>query len=416
MAHSHSPVHSVPDDDVPLRGTIRIAVVVIAIATLVGLVVLWPRGDAPDLAGTTRGIDYVEATVTGVEVVDCADPLEGLPTQCQAVAIDVSSGPTEGDSAVFLSSLADFSAPDFARGDDVVLAYNELAPAGFQYVFLEFQRGTPLLALALVFVVVVVAFGRWKGFRALLGLGLSLAVIVGFLLPSLLRDNNALAVALVTTSVVAFTALYLAHGVSRSTSIALLGTLASVTVIALGAVFLTEVAELSGLSDESFQILRVTAQAVEPRGILIAGIVIGALGVLDDVTVTQVSAVTELRRANPALSRKNLYRGAIRIGRDHVASTVNTLVLAYVGAALALMLFFLQEGRSITQVLNREIVAIEAVRILVGSIGLILSVPLTTALAVAVASPRSEQSAEPEPAGPVPSSPSWDDFGPVDGT
>lgn len=388
-------------------------------ATVVGLAVLWPTGEAPDLGATTDGIDYADATVTSVELVDCNDPLEGLPTQCQFVEASVTSGPTDGASATFLSSLADFSVSRFDVGDDVVLAYNELAPADFRYAFVEFQRDVPLAMLGVAFVVVVVGFGRWKGARALAGLAVSLAVIVGFLLPSLLRDNNAVAVALVTTSVVAFAALYLAHGVSKGTTVALLGTLSSVVVITTLAAVFAAAAELSGLSGESFQLLRVTAEAIEPRGVLLAGIVIGALGVLDDVTVTQVSAVTELRLANPDLLRRDLYRSAIRIGRDHVASTVNTLVLAYVGASLALMLFFLQEGRSISQVLGREVVAIEITRALIGSIGLILSVPLTTALAVVVGeagdrpphshahgrSRRDAGATEPLP-------PSWDDFGP----
>ncbi|CAA9226543.1 MAG: YibE/F family protein [uncultured Acidimicrobiales bacterium] len=366
----------------PLARVLGLLVVVVGAFTALGLAVLWPSGDAPDLSGSTAGLDYVDAQVTAVEVVGCTDPAEGLPTECQAVSVRVSSGPDEGEPATFFSSLADFRAPSFSAGDRLVLVYNRLAPAPFQYVFVEFQRDTPLLLLGLAFVLVVVAFGRWKGVRALAGLGVSLAVIVGFLLPSLLRDHNAIAVALVTTSVVAFASLYLAHGVSAATTVALLGTLTSVVAIALLANVMAAAARLTGLSGESFQVLRVTAEAIEPRGILIAGVVIGALGVLDDVTVTQVSAVTELRRAKPDLSRRDLYRSAIRIGRDHVASTVNTLVLAYVGASLALMLFFLQEGRSITQVLGREVVAIEVVRMLVGSIGLILSVPLTTWLAV----------------------------------
>ncbi len=364
-------------------GILRVLVGVIAAATVAGLVVLWPKGDAPDLSATTEGIGFVDATVTGVDIVPCTDPSEGLPTECQSVAVDITSGSRRGEAASFLSSLVDFSAPDFARGDRVVLAENELAPPEFRFSFVELQREVPLLLLGVAFVVVVVAFGRWKGVRALAGLAASLALIVGFLLPSLLRDNNPIAVALVTVSAVAFAALYLTHGVSIATTVALLGTLAAIALTTFLAWIVTTAANLTGISDQSFQVLRVTAEAVEPQGILLAGIVVGVLGVLDDVTVTQVSAVGELRRANPSLPRAALYRSAIRIGRDHVASAVNTLVLAYVGASLALMLFFLQEGRSISQVVSREIVAIEIVRMLVGSIGLILSVPLTTALAVA---------------------------------
>ncbi|HVT78881.1 MAG TPA: YibE/F family protein, partial [Acidimicrobiales bacterium] len=181
-----------------------------------------------------------------------------------------------------------------------------------------------------------------------------------------------------------FAALYIAHGVTRATTVALIGTFASVGLITALAVMFTALANLTGLSDESFQLLRVTASSLDPRGVLVAGIVIGALGVLDDVTVTQVSAVNELRAANPEMTGRDTYRAAVRIGRDHVASTVNTLVLAYVGAALALLLFFFQEGRAVAQVLNREVVAVEISRALIGSIGLIIAVPVTTALAVAV--------------------------------
>lgn len=122
---------------------------VIAAATVAGLVVLWPRGDAPDLSATTEGIGFVDATVTGVDIVPCTDPSEGLPTECQSVAVDLTSGSRRGEAASFLSSLVDFSAPDFSPGDRVVLAENELAPPEFRYSFVELQREVPLLLLGL---------------------------------------------------------------------------------------------------------------------------------------------------------------------------------------------------------------------------------------------------------------------------
>ena len=190
---------------------------------------------------------------------------------------------------------------------------------------------------------------------------------------------------------------------------------------------MVEVAQLSGLATEEAQALRVTASALDLRGLLVAGIVVGALGVLDDVTVTQVAAVAALRRANPALDRVSLYREAIRVGRDHVASTVNTLVLAYAGATLPLVLLFSQGTRSAGRIVTSELVAVEVVRMLVGSIGLILAVPITTALAAAVLTGREQVHAGhdhgPPPAATDPSAggaggtgPSgtgdWDDFGP----
>jgi uncharacterized membrane protein len=396
-------------------------VLAVVVATVVGLIVLWPTGAAPSLEATAAEFANVDATVTDVAPVECLDPAEQMQVPCQRVSVDLTSGPDSGETAFFMKTLVDRRVERFSPGDRVILSHNPLAPEEFRYNFFEFQRETPLVLLAFLFVVVVIGFGRWKGVRALAGLVLSLGVIFVFLLPSLLRGNNAIAVALVTTSLIAFAALYLAHGISLSTTVALLGTLASVALITAMTAVVTQVAELTGLIDGSLQILAVTAEAIDPRGILIAGIVIGALGVLDDVTVTQVSAVAELRRANPSWSGRDLYRSAIRIGRDHVASTVNTLVLAYVGAGLALMLFFFQEGRAPTQVLSREIVAIEIVRMLIGSIGLVLAVPATTALAVVVAEAGNLQGHEghshhavlTDP--PQERIPSWDDFAPESG-
>ncbi|MFP5579313.1 MAG: YibE/F family protein [Acidimicrobiia bacterium] len=423
MPDAHPPAphgHSHGGHDLAIASYMRVVVAVIAVATVIGLVLLWPRGEAPDLAASTSGIDLVDATITGIDTQDCVDPLEGAPTQCRVVSVDLTSGPTAGEPGTFLSSLIDFSQPEFEVGEKVVLSYNELAPPEFQYSFAEYQRRSPLVLLALVFAAVVIGFGRWKGVRALAGLAVSLAVLLVFMLPSILRANNAIAVALVATSAIAFAALYLAHGVSPFTTVALVGTLLSVVFITFVAWLAAGAASLTGLSDGSLQILRVTAEAVDPRAILIAGIVVGALGVLDDVTVTQVSAVAELRDANPGMTRRQVYGAAIRIGRDHITSTVNTLVLAYAGASMALLLYFFQEGRSIGQVLNREVVAVEVIRTLVGSIGLVLSVPITTALAVAISQPAGtshpsrEERRHPTPVErSAPSPASWDDFGPV---
>ncbi|MBL8776536.1 MAG: YibE/F family protein [Acidimicrobiales bacterium] len=428
MAHRHG---NRPEAEHVRRG-LNWFVGAVALVTVLGVVVLWPRGEGPDLGASTQGLIYVDATVTRVDTTDCTDIDEQLPTECQEVTVRLTSGPERNDLATFLSSDIDFSAPEFSEGDDVVLLYNALAPEEFQYSFVEYQRSTPLVWLTVVFVVVVVAVGRWKGVRSLAGLALSLGVIMLFLLPALLRDQNPVAVALVTTSVIAFAALYVAHGIRASTTVALVGTLASVALITVLAAVLAGVAELTGLNDANVQTLRVTASALDLRGIVIAGMVIGALGVLDDVTVTQVAAVDELRHANPDLSARALYQGAMRIGRDHVASTINTLVLAYTGASLALLLFFQQEGRELGRVITREVVAIEIVRALVGSIGLVLSVPITTALAVATlrddapgdasaasatgADRADEASDHPgatadEPGG---GQPRWDDFGPAD--
>lgn len=357
----------------------------IACLTVIGLFIFWPSGEAPELGPTVADLEHFTAEVTEVESIICTDALEQLPTDCQRVSVDITGGSLAGDTGHFLKSMIDRQTPEFAVGDSVILIHNPIAPEDYQLIFFDFQRSIPLLWLVILFAVVVIGFGRWKGLRALLGLTVSGAVIIGFLLPALLRDHHTIGVALVATSVIAFSALYLTHGITLSTTVALLGTLSSVALIAVIAVTFTAFMTITGLTEESVQILTVTTDTIDPRGILIAGMVIGALGVLDDVTITQVSAVAELKKANPGFKPKELYRSAIEIGRAHVASTVNTLVLAYVGASLALVLFFHQEGRSIGQVLSREVVAVEILRMLAGSIGIVAAVPLTTWLAALVA-------------------------------
>jgi uncharacterized membrane protein len=215
----------------------------------------------------------------------------------------------------------------------------------------------------------------------------SIGVLTVFLLPAINEGSSPLAVSLVAASVVAFVALYMAHGVSTRTSVALLGTLASLVITGVLALVFVAAANLTGLADDTVLALQATVGGFDVRGLLLAGIVIGSLGVLDDVTVTQVSAVWELRAANPASTASELYAAAVRIGRDHISSTVNTLVLAYAGASLPLLLLFTQAERSIGEIATSEIVAVEIIRALVGSLGLIASVPITTALAVAATTP-----------------------------
>jgi uncharacterized membrane protein len=298
--------------------------------------------------------------------------------------VRLTSGPDDGEHVDLSVRASQLDVPQLAEGDAIVLRHFPDSPAEFRYAFDDYQRSTPLLWLLAGFVVVVLALGRLQGARALAGLALSLVVLVLFVVPALLRDTPAISVALVGCAAVAFLAIYLAHGVNIASSIALAGTLFSLALTALLAVTVAGATQLSGLASEEAQTLRITADALDLRGLLVAGIVIGALGVLDDVTVSQVSTVAALRRANPDLGLWPLYREAHRVGRDHVASAVNTLVLAYAGASLPLLLFFAQGDQPIARLVTGELVAVEIVRMLVGSIGLVIAVPVTTLLAAAV--------------------------------
>jgi uncharacterized membrane protein len=278
----------------------------------------------------------------------------------------------------------------------VVLSYDPGAEADQQYAFADVERTRPLALLGVLFAVAVIVLGRLTGLRALLGLGLSLLVITAFVLPALIAGSNALLVALAGSALVMFTVLYLAHGVKVQTSIAVLGTLVSLALTVLLAQLFVGLTELTGLGSDETGLISATVD-VDLRGLLLAGIVIGSLGVLDDVTVTQSAAVWELHLAKPTASVRELYTAGIRIGKDHIAATVNTLVLAYVGASLPLLVVYQLAGSGLRDVLTNEVVAQEVVRTLVGSLGLVAAVPVTTLLAaVTVRLDRPEREPAPE--------------------
>lgn len=404
-------------DDSLLGRRLRIAGIAVLALAAVGLVALWPRGDAPDLG--VQPFDFVDATVVGLIEETCPGVEVAGDVGCRVVDVRLTSGPDSGGVGTFTALDTNPEVPDLAEGDDIVLRDVASAPPEFRYSYSDFQRQTPLLLLLVLFTVVVVAFGRWQGLRALLGLGVGVVLLVVFLVPALLRDEPVVLVALTAGVAIAGLALYLAHGFNAATTVALFGTIASLLLVTLLALLAVALAQLSGLAQTEAQVLSVTAGALDLRGLLVAGIVIGALGSLDDVTVSQVSTVAALRRVDPTLGSVALYREAIRVGRDHVASSVNTLVLAYAGASLPLLLFFAQSTQSTGRILTREIVAAEIVRMLVGSIGLIAAVPLTTGLAAWVLSGRGGPDPAPDDhdaAGPrsTDSGPRWDDFGPAD--
>jgi uncharacterized membrane protein len=368
-----------------MRQLLLVATMPFVVGTVIGLIVLWPR-DAPSrsvLAGDVP--DLVDATVVGREPGFCGVGTGGeapADSGCLDITLLIQGGPDDGERASMVFSEGPGSA-HLEVGDHIVVG-RSADPTGTSYYFADFQRRTPLLLLAGLFVGAVVLLGRRRGFMALLSLGISLGILIKFVLPAILAGENPLAVAVVGSSAVMFVALYLTHGFTPQTTSAVLGTLTSlVAICVLGAVFV-ELSNFTGLATEEAGFLQLAAGDINLRGLLLAGLVIGSLGVLDDVTVTQASAVWQLHDANPSRGARDLFRSALEIGRDHIASTVNTLVLAYAGAALPLLILFVVAGPRLGNVITSEVVAEEVVRTLVGSVGLIASVPVTTALAALV--------------------------------
>lgn len=361
MAHGHGTPSQPASPTV--RRTVVAVLVPFVLATIAGLVLLWPSGkDQPTLPAPER----VNATI--LDIKKCPDQEQN--PDCRQAVVELESGEEATVPMPFGAG-----APEFAEGDDVVLGHNE-----GNYEFLDFQRSVPLLALGIAFALAVVVLSRWRGLAALAGLGVSALVLIFFVLPALLDGQSPLPVAVVGAAAIMIATLYLSHGVSVRTSVALIGTLISLTLTGVLGYFVIDGGDFTGLTDQA-QSLAPVADQLDFRGLLLAGLVIGALGVLDDVTVTQTAAVWELSAADPNSRRRDLFAAGLRIGREHVAATVNTLVLAYAGAALPLLMLLVVADQSIGNIVTNEEVAQEVVRALAGSLGIIAAVPVTTALA-----------------------------------
>ena len=393
------------------------------IATAIGAVLLWPaRGDYPlpmQFRSADGGpIQTAEAVVVGQTRADCGELDAGEPTKatpsitgdggaCIASILELKTGPNAGEFTVLSTptnaahrgtSPGDDHTPKgdpdaviagqatFNVGDELRVSVSPTPDGSVRYAFFDFQRGIPLIFWAIAFFVAVVAVATWRGLRAVIGAVFAFAILGFFTLPSILEGHSPVAVAVVSAAAILFPVLYLAHGLSMRTSSALLGTLASLAIaVVLSKLAISSLA-LTGLSGESTKSLQLYQGTISLSGLLLAGFVIGTLGVLNDVTITQASATFELASV-PGESRLDAFRGGMRVGRDHIASTVYTLVFAYAGTALPLLLLFSVAGQPISGLLTGEAVAIELARTFVGGIALALSVPLTTAIAAALVTP-----------------------------
>ena len=391
---------------------------VAALATVVGLVWLWPDGSGRDAAiaqadeiGLVTG--RIEATVESVTDTRCSYATEDNPQDCRTIVVVPDEGPDEGTLVALgeVGLVPGSPVPDVAVGERIILGYE---PSTSFYFYADKERRRPLLWLAGLFAIVVVALGRLRGALALASMALTLVVLIAFVAPSVLDGNDPVLVAVVASSAIAFTSLYLTHGFSPTTTVALAGTLGALGLtLGIAAVFFAA-ADFTGLATEEGLTLPLVADNVNLSSLLLGGAVIGALGALDDVTVTQVATVAELHRRRPDLRVTELITSGIRVGREHIASTVNTLLLAYAGASMPLLMLFAVSTQPLDVVANSELIAVEIVRTLCGSIGLVAAVPLTTALAAAVMALRQElpgsERLEPIAARP----PDWDDFAPRD--
>ena len=271
-------------------------------------------------------------------------------------------------------------------GDRLMVTLTTLPTGEISAQFTDFYRTDSLLLLLGIFILASVLISGWKGVRSVLGILLSLAVIILIILPGIQAGKDPLMISIFGAFLFMAFSLYLVYGWTVKTHAAVLGSLAALAITGILAFIFVNHTRLTGYGDENmFYISQLTGNTLNVRSLLLAGVLIGTLGVLDDLVISQASAVFELFRTNPEQTFKDLYRSAMHIGQDHIAATVNTLVLAYAGASMPMLLLFSYSNVDFTMALNLEFIAEEIVRTLVGSLGLFAAVPITTALSAAIA-------------------------------
>ncbi len=366
----------------PLARTLLAVVVLAGFLAALGMVLLWP-GElrTADLEQTT----LVSGRVVAVEFVAPVGPRDDRSPLDAGGLIILDVEVLGGDDAGTIVPL-DLPAegyPEFRVGDVVELARIDVPGQGPTWFVTDVRRLGPLGWLALAFVGGVLLIGRWRGLRALIGLALSLWVVIGFMLPAILAGSSPPIVALVGGTAILLLTLYLSHGLNAMTTAAAVGTIGALVVTVVIALVAIDGTRITGFSSEDAVYARFALGDLDLRGIVLAGLIVAALGVLDDVTVSQASTVFTVYDADPSQSFGQLFARGMRVGRDHIASVVNTLFLAYAGASLGLLVLFSTSGVPVLELVNSERVAVELVKTMVGSLGLLAAVPLTTLIAAA---------------------------------
>ncbi|WP_426006717.1 YibE/F family protein [Paenarthrobacter sp. NyZ202] len=413
MGHGHS--HGQPEGSAPTpqalasrkRANWLLAAVLVplGVLTLVAMILMWPSGSREGISFASPyqaapGVTFDTGRIQSVVQESCMQTGQSLPGQTDPNQ----GGQQAGSECTFAFTEPDKGGdpvkvvinPDVAKshGVDVGDSIRYLNLSGVQgasqgsgapaYVFVDFVRSVPIALLAVLYAAVVIAVARWRGFRALLGLVGAYAVLVSFILPGLVEGKPPLLLALVGSTVIMIGVLYFAHGFSARTSTALLGTIFGLGITALLAAWATDAANLAGVGDHDAATLVNMSGNISISGIILCGLIISGLGVLNDVTITQSSAVWELYELAPNTSARKLFSSAMRIGRDHIASTVYTIAFAYAGAALPILIIVMLYDRPLDEALTSAELSEEVIRTLVGSIGLVLAIPVTTLIAVLV--------------------------------
>ncbi|MGY1849501.1 MULTISPECIES: YibE/F family protein [unclassified Blastococcus] len=389
-AHSHGPDPDAPPPTEEALGRRRRAVwlmllllVPVGLATVIGLIALWPSGEPTRAEQAAEqalppGTTYPDGRIVSIETFDCGLDPAGPPQTCATAVVEVLEGEGAGNFER-VDMPPEVVAAGVSEGETLVLTRDAGAEGGPTYAFWDYERSTPIIVLAVAFALVVGLVARLRGLASLVGLAFAFFVLLQFVLPGLLSEDSPTLVSLVGSAAIMFVVLYLAHGFSARTTTALVGTLFGLTLVAVMGSLAVSAARLTGLTnDETF-----TLQRYDPTlsfsGLVLAGIVVAGLGVLNDVTITQASAIWQLHEVSPEMTWRELYARGMAVGRDHIASTVYTIVFAYAGAALPLLLLFEIYATPVWTLITSAALAEEVIRTLVGAIALVLAVPVTTA-------------------------------------
>lgn len=312
----------------------------------------------------------------------------GKPQLYQKINIEVIKGSLR-DSKITIESgtVPSANIPKYKVGDKVIVSYTKDFDGNDVFYITDFVRRAPLLYLFIIFVALTVAVAKWRGLLSLVGMGVSFLVIFFLILPKISGGADPVETAILGSFIIIPVTFFLSHGFNKKTGVAMAGTLISLIIVGILAGIFVDLSKLTGFASEEAGFLQtMLGGSINIKGLLLAGIIIGVLGVLDDITISQSAVVFQLKEANEKLKPAQLYKKAMSVGRDHISSMVNTLILVYTGAAMPLLLIFLDSSHPFLEIINYEIVADEVVRTLVGSIGLVLAVPTTTLIATLVAS------------------------------
>ncbi|MEO5315428.1 YibE/F family protein [Pseudarthrobacter sp. CC12] len=369
----------------------------LALLTLVAMIWMWPSGSREGIAlnnpySGAPGATFESGRIQRVLHEGCVQAgNQGSQVQADTECVFAFTEPDKGGTPVKVIINPDVAKSHGVKAGDNI-TYVDLSaspgvassPAAPRYIFVDFVRTVPVLLLAMLYAVVVVTVARWRGLRALMGLVGAFAVLAAFILPGLAEGKPPVLLALVGSTVIMMGMLYFAHGFSARTSTALLGTVFGLGIIALLAAWSTDAANLWGKAGFEASTLSSISSNISISAIILCGLIISGLGVLNDVTIAQSSAVWELYELAPETTAHDLFTSAMRIGRDHIASTVYTIAFAYAGAALPVLIIVMLYGRPLGEVLTSAETSEEVVRTLVGSVGLVLAIPVTTLIAVLV--------------------------------